>query len=84
MNVWTVATPLNKSTGDSGLDVEGLPNLRPAPTFVVLAFVAGLLEVVLQFLLGVPSALADGPHLLGGGCSVGVLVRTKVVRTSSA
>jgi hypothetical protein len=69
---------------DSGLDVDGLPDLRPASAFVVLAFVAGFLEVVLQLLLGVPPALADGPHLLGGGCSVGVLVRTKVAWISSA
>jgi hypothetical protein len=75
---------LDVPAGESGLDVDGLPNLRPAPAFMMLAFVAGLLEVVLQFLLGVPPALADGPHLLGSGCSVGVLVRTKVMRTSSA
>jgi len=68
----------------SGLDVGGLPNPRPIFSFVASAFMAGLLEVVLQFLFGVPPALADGSHLLGGGCSMGVLVRTKVVRLSSA
>jgi hypothetical protein len=70
--------------GFSRLDIGGLPNLRTILVIVVFALVAGFLEVVLQLLLGVPPALADGSHLLGGGCSVGVLVRTKVAWISSA
>ncbi|MCP9001522.1 hypothetical protein NFC73_17575 [Pseudarthrobacter sp. RMG13] len=37
-------------------------------------FVAGFLEVVLQFLLRLPAALTYGPHLLRRRSGVGVLV----------
>jgi hypothetical protein len=35
-------------------------------SYVEISFVAGPLQMVLQLLLGVPSALADGAHLLRG------------------
>src|SRR5919205_562987 len=40
-----------------------------------MVLVPGFLEMLLQLLFRVPAALANGTHLLGGGCRMGVLVR---------
>ena len=51
---------------------------------MMFALMAGFLKVVLQLLLRVPPALPDGPHLLGAGCCVRMLVRAEVARGASA
>ncbi len=70
--------------GVLGLDSAGQPHLRVALNGVVFVLLACLLKVVFQLLLGVPPALPDGPHLLGTGCRVRMLVGTKIARAPSA
>jgi hypothetical protein len=66
------------------LDGAGQPHLRLALNGVVFVLLACFLKVVFQLLLGVPPALPDGPHLLGTGCRVRMLVGTKIARAPSA
>jgi hypothetical protein len=42
--------------------------------------VARFIEVMFQFLLSITPALTNGPHLLGGRCSRGRLLRLRVTR----
>ena len=67
-----------------GLRDAGVLGPRRIFNLVVFILVPGFLEVVLQLFLRVPPALADGSHLLGSGCSMGVLVGTKVALRSFA
>jgi len=66
------------------LDSAGQPYLRVALNMVMIVLVARFLKVVFQLLLGVPPALPDGPHLLGTGCRVRMLVGTKITRAPCA
>jgi len=68
----------------SGLDGAGQPHLRVARNVVMIVLVARFLKVVFQLLLGVPPALPDGPHLLGAGCRMRMLVGTKIARAPCA
>ena len=47
---------------------------------VVFGLMARFIKVMLQLLLGVPSALSDGAHLLRGRSCMRVLVRTMIMR----
>jgi hypothetical protein len=67
-------------SGRLRLDGAGQPYLRVALNEVMIVLVARFLKVVFQLLLGVPPALPDGPHLLGTGCRVRMLVGTKIAR----
>ena len=71
-------------SGVLGLDSAGQPHLRVALNGVMFVLLACFLKVVFQLLLGVPPALPDGPHLLGTGCRVRMLVGTKIARAPSA
>jgi hypothetical protein len=72
-----------KQADASGLVDGRLPIFLIAFGFMLFRLLAGLLEVMLQLLFGVPPALPDSPHLLRCRGRVCMQVRTKVPRVPS-